>query len=122
MIIVIFIKINAIVTSCACILTFECTANGPGSTVWKGTAFNCENSNNEIVLIHSRYNSTMFSNRTCNDGAIMSHNLRNTDNQYTSQLTVVVNDIIAGGTIECIHDTYGGTIEIFNVHVGAGKL
>ena len=37
---------------------------GGVSTVWQGTAFECLDSQNEIVLLHSRYIDLIISNET----------------------------------------------------------
>jgi hypothetical protein len=55
-------------------LTFECTVVGGSGTIWRGSAFDCENSNDEITLLHSR-----FANRTigtCNNGTIVGRDIR----------------------------------------------
>ena len=68
-------------------LTFECTVMGGLGTVWRGTAFSCENSNDEIVLLHSQFvNGTLG---TCNNGTIVGQDIRvENDTYYTSQLSV----------------------------------
>ena len=85
-------------------VTFECTVVGEvgSSTVWRGNAFNCNNSDNEIVLLHSRFNESSGHNmRTCNNGAIVGWSLRNTSDTYTSRLNVAFNYDIIGETIQC---------------------
>ena len=46
-------------SGCTCpgYTTFECTIQSGlgGATVWKGSALDCIKSNNEIVLLHSRF-------------------------------------------------------------------
>ena len=86
-------------------MIFECTVTGgPGqSTVWQGSVLECDNINNEIVLLHGRFNSTVT--RSCNGGAIVAQELDVEDNRYTSQLNVIINSNMTGNrTIECVHD------------------
>ena len=54
------------------VLVFECSVIGGGSTVWNGTAFDCENSDNEILLLHSRFNASNFTD-SCNEDAVVGH-------------------------------------------------
>ena len=88
-------------------LTFECTVMAGLGTVWRGTAFSCTNSNDEIILLHSRFvNGT---SGTCNNGRIIANGQHITvgnDTYYTSQLSVTVTAGIIGESIECVHDDY----------------
>ena len=65
-------------------MTFDCTVVGKvgSSTVLRGNAFNCNNSDNEIVLLHNHFNESSM--RTCNNGTIVGWSLRNTSDSYTS--------------------------------------
>lgn len=87
-------------------LTFECRVNGGVSTVWKGDAFNCSN---EIVLLHSRYNSTTGTNGTCGNGSIIAHaeSLYTNSNNYFSQINVTATFAFTGTTftIVCVRDS-----------------
>ena len=92
---------------CACpgdTLIFICTVVGPGVTVWRGTAFDCSNQNNEILLRHSQFTiDTAFI--TCNDDAISGRGLQNvTNGQFTSQLNFTVSADNNGKTVECGHN------------------
>ena len=84
-------------------LTFACTVVGGSGTVWRGTAFSCTNSNDEIFLLHSRFvNGTTG---TCNNRSIIASGqyIRvGNDNYYTSQLSVTVTSDIIGESIECV--------------------
>ena len=86
-------------------LTFECTVVGGFGTVWRGLAFDCENSNNEITLLHSRFvNGTIG---TCNNDSIIGRSIGDENGTcFTSQLSVTITPDIIGNTIECIHDDY----------------
>ena len=91
-------------------LNFGCSVIGEGATVWRGSVFNCSSTNNEIVLLHSRY---IYNNNTsvispCNGGAVVGQGLYAADNQYTSQLTINVTISNYSALIErditCAHD------------------
>ena len=86
-------------------LTFECTVIEGWGTVWRGTAFDCENSNDEIVLLHSQFlNGT---SGTCNNGTFVGQDVRvDNDIYFVSQLSVLVTLEIIGKTIECVHESY----------------
>ena len=74
-----------------------------GTTVWRGSAFDCASS--EISLLHNNYNSTMRAYGECNNGSIVAQGLR-TENgvTYISQLNISVSTNIIGRTIECLYD------------------
>ena len=97
--------VNCVSTGYCYTLTFECTVIEGWGTVWRGTAFDCENSNDEIVLLHSR-----FFNGTggiCNNGTIVGQDIRiDNDTYYVSQLSVSVTSDIVGKTVECVHESY----------------
>ena len=105
-------------------LTYICTACGPGSTLWKGTAFRCSSTQNEIILQHSRYNSSGGTTRYCNDRAIVGQSLRVENNElYVSQLNVTISMDMNEKTIECAHTTAAGlrTIGVRTLSVLSGK-
>ena len=78
-------------------LAFECTVTGGVATVWEGSIFECNASNNEIVLLHSRFNSIIGATRSCNDhGDIVAQGVHIENNQYTSQLNVTLNSNMIG--------------------------
>ena len=99
-------------TQCACpgdVLTYTCCINGTGNTLWRGTAFNCPSSSNEIVLRHSRFAST-GSSGDCTGGALTARSLAvENDNCYVSQLNAIVSTTFNGQSIQCEHNTNTGT-------------
>ena len=102
------------ISSCICpghTLTYECTviSGSGGSTIWQGTAFNCESGTQEIVLLHSRFESDRNILKTCNNKTIMGQGLDVDGNCYTSQLNVTVSPDKIGDTIECAHYNNGTT-------------
>ena len=72
---------------------------GEGATIWRGTALECSEAGNEIVLFQST-----TAQGECNNGAIVGRVIRAENNSYTSQLTVTVNTEMIGRNISCIHD------------------
>jgi hypothetical protein len=90
-------------------VSYECTATATegGSTIWTSSAFNHCN-NEEIILLHNRFNNTIGIYAMCNNGAIVGRSLSVEGNNYTSQLNVTVTPDTAGKTIECASDN--GTV------------
>ena len=101
-----------VLNSCTCSghnQVYECTVVGEGATVWKGTAFECAATNNEIVLFHE-YNNGMSSNqRMCNNGTIVGRIIMAENGTYTSQVTVAIRPEMANRSIQCIYDSIDGT-------------
>lgn len=86
-------------------LTYECTTVGGGTTLWRGTAFNCAANGNEVALRHSLFRSPEGATAQCNNGNITGHSLRlDQGNCYTSKLHVVYSPDLSGCTVECAHD------------------
>ena len=100
-------------------LMFECNVTGVGSTIWRGSAFNCPL--REIVLRHNQF---VDSKGTCSDGAIVAQGASVNDNCYTSRLNVTLSSSLNGESIVCAHHSSTGTTVIgtFLVNVTSGKL
>ena len=99
-----------VLSDCACPghnQRFKCRVFGEGATIWKGTAFECAGTDNEIVLLHAQSSSQM-SPLQCNSGAIQGHIIRAVNNTYTSELSVAVSNELEGRSISCIHDSISG--------------
>ena len=90
---------------------------GGVSTVWQGTAFECLDSQNEIVLLHSRYIDFIISNETyiyyssksCNNGGvtIIAQIVGVSENTYTSKVTIsdrANKSSLIEKTVECVRD------------------
>ena len=102
----------ALTSGCVCpgdTLTYECTVEGYGVTIWTGTALDCPY---HIALRHSQFSSTYGVFATCNNGAIVARSLSVEGNNYTSQLNVTFNSNTAGKTIMCLHDSYMFTTSV----------
>lgn len=98
-------------------LLLECSAERTLLTVFRGSLLNCSNTNNEITLLHSRFNTTSGTNGTCNNGRILGYSLpdNTSSNCYISQLCITVTPDIIGKTIECAYDN--GTTEIIGSYL-----
>ena len=106
-------------------LTLECTVSlarstQGGETVWKGsgTTFDCNNTHNEIVLLHSQFVSTGPGvARMCNNGSIQAQSLRvNSENTtYTSQFNITVSSDIIDQNITCQYDDVSSQITTIQV-------
>ena len=97
--------------TCNCVgdtLTFECTVMTGRGTIWRGNAFNCASTGNEINLFNSS-----VGDQTCNSGIITGRVIKHERNTYTSQLDVVFSSDLIGRTIECASDN-GSQIAVFN--------
>lgn len=103
-------------TACVCpgdVLLYECTIEGAGTTVWRGSAFmTCD----YIALLHSQF--TPGTGGTCNRGALIASSLR-TENgsRYTSQLNVTISRELDQTSVECVHDNGSRLLT-----VGASKV
>ena len=109
------------VNSCTCEgydQVYECRVTGSGITVWRGTAFNCPATGNEIHFFHSRFDTE--TTLTCNSGAIVGRTIRTENNIYVyiSQLTVSVSAEMIGMNVSCFHDTLGAAENL----IGSSRL
>ena len=96
---------------CVCIgqdVTFTCSIDGGGNTLYNGTAFNCPSansaSNNQILLRHSGFGTLGEPSGMCNNGAITAEGVRVDGTRYTSRLNVTVSSDIVGMNVSCIYD------------------
>ena len=90
---------------------YECTVEGPGSTVWKGGSFrDCPN--NRITLFHSQFRSG--TNGTCNAGSVVGRSVRVEGSCYTSQLNIITSPDVVGTTIFCAYDDGLNEMDIGN--------
>ena len=97
------------ISECTCpghAIIYDCSITGPGTTVWRGSAFNC--TGNEITLRHSRFESGGTAGE-CNNRAIVGYSLHKVDNSYTSRLNISVITEMNGRSVECIYDNGSNT-------------
>ena len=92
---------------------YECRVTGRGATVWRGSAFNCPATNNEIHFLHG----SSVIETTCNDGAIVGRAIRVENDIYISQLTISVSDEMISRNISCFHDRPSGAAELIDSSV-----
>ena len=98
------------VTGCTCVgdsLVYECTAFGPGTTQWEGTAFSSEC--NSITLRHSQFSSPGARGSCDNiNGRIVGRSVDVVGQCFTSLLNVTISDSSLDGTnILCVHVNNG---------------
>ena len=84
---------------------------GTGTTVWKGSAFQCPDNGNNILLSHRHFSSPGTMD-TCNNGAIVGQSIRVANNSYISRLNVTVDASMDGQTIKCFYNNGSREIEI----------
>ena len=84
-------------------LTYECTTVGPGTTLWRGTAFNCAARGDEIALWHNLFTAPEGAYDQCNNGNITGHSVQVEMGHYTSQIQVIFSTDLLGSSIECHH-------------------
>lgn len=86
---------------------------GRGSTVWQGSAFDCQSSSDEIFLLHSQFNrSSSRPQGVCNGGIIEAHaiGVDQDTGGFISQLKISNLSLALNSTsVECAHDD--GTAE-----------
>ena len=112
-------------TQCACsgdVLTFTCTIVGGGNTLWRGSAFDCESTSDEIILRHSTFGTTGTSG-TCNSGTIVGQSVGVEDTCFTSRLNVTVSESLNSRAVQCDHNSNTGTRNIGSaiLNVVSGK-
>ena len=79
-------------------IIYECNVIGQGSTVYQGHVFD-----NEIILLHSRYNSSNAS-ITRHNGAIIIQSFRMEDNRFISRLYITYSYELSGKSVICSYD------------------
>ena len=102
------------ITSCTClghVVTYECTVMRGLGTVWRGNAFDCASSDNEIYLLESHFDSSERSSITCNNGMITGRINRIDGGFYTSQLSVTVSSDLIGKNVSCAQSD-GSTTDV----------
>ena len=78
-------------------------------TIWRGNAFSCASSTDEINLLES---GIAQAPATCNDGAIIGRVIHTDEAFYTSQLSVTVSSDLIGKNVSCIQDDGSTAITI----------
>ena len=81
-------------------MVYECVTEGPGSTRWNGSAFNC--TSGQIRLRHSQFDSGEATGE-CNKGNITARGIRRNNMMYTSELYITMSHSLMGKTIQCLY-------------------
>lgn len=82
--------------------------------MWRGSAFQCPNKVNEIILRHSQFAPGQASG-FCGDGVVRITGVgfeNVTNDQFISQVNVTTYADLNGRTIECAHDNGVTTVTI----------
>lgn len=113
------------VTGCTCVgdlLVYECSAFGPGTTLWEGSAFRTD-CTGSIILRHSQFSTSQGARDSCNSGGIVGKSVNVVDQCYTSQLNVTIDSSLNGATVSCIHVSNGERRKIGNntITITAGE-
>ena len=102
-------------------IVYECNVTREGTTVYTGSAFNCPNTNNELLLFPHRYhtsNQSFF--RTCNVGAIVAETKSSTLNDLSSSSTLSItlnHNVMAMKEIKCSIDNGSAEWVIGSYHI-----
>ena len=106
------------VSGCICPgsnLTFECSIEGGGTTVWRGSFIRDCSGSAEIPFRHINdlIGFTQLS-QICNNGAVTAKALSTNNNTYTSQLSInmTVIPLLNGSTVTCAHDDGNNNVRI----------
>ena len=117
---------------CLCpgdVVVYECTVSGGEGDaatiiIWRGGAFNCERSPNEITLLYNSHSLTENVSQFCNNGDIIARSVKventNYGLSYTSQLHVSLISDLINSWIECVYDNGFNEALVGSLNVTAG--
>lgn len=114
----------SLVVGCLCpgeTLTYQCAVPSGTATVWSGSAFNCPNANNAIILHHSQYTSGNSSG-DCSNHDILGQGVSVANSSFVSILNVTVNSNYSyyeDKMIECIYSEGSRLIPIGRIMINA---
>ncbi len=97
------------------VLTYDCSVDGEGSTVWTGDDFDCPNTNDSIILRHTaEYNTTCG---TCNNGSITGRGVSVVDGYYSSLLIIPYTvSRLNETTVTCTYNNGSTEVEIGTIY------
>ena len=101
------------ISDCTCPgyeLNLQCTVTGVGFIEWRGTAF----SDSCTINLHISGFAPGLRVGSCNDGSIVGHWIDRHGENYTTQLTILVNSTMAGKTVQCVHNNLYDDVIIGN--------
>ena len=87
--------------------------------MWLGSAFDCAESQNEIILQHHNFDRGTSAISQCNAGAIYAHDFHVQDSYYTSHLTIMFSISLDGQNVRCV---YASGTESTGIPVGISIL
>ena len=89
---------------------------GEGSTVWKGSVFDCPSKNNSIIVTHHLFTVTNSTNvtRTCNNGTIIGNSVEVEGNCLVSRLVITIVPGLDRKNVTCIHNNGSSELIIGN--------
>ena len=78
-------------------------------TIWRGSALNCASAMNEI-----NFRVSTVEDQTCNNKMIIGQVIKREDDNYTSQINVILSSNLTGKKIECGSHNGSHYLAIFN--------
>ena len=112
------------VAGCLCpgeTLTYQCAVPSGTATVWGGSAFNCPNASNAIILRHSQY-TLGNSSGDCSNHDIHGQGVSAANSSFISILNVTVNSNYSyyeNKMIECIYSEGSRLIPVGRIMINA---
>ena len=127
-----FVRVSASPDGCVCpgdVVTYECTVIGRTTTVWRGSAVHCTESNNEVVFLLNEHNDHTSSGgiyRSCKNGNSQGRIVRVENDSislvnYTSQLNITLTSDLVNQSIECVDDDGSSETVIGSANITEGK-
>lgn len=93
---------------------YECNMGNNGiATVWRGSAFDCPENGNTIILLHNDFSNGM-AHGDCNNGDIIAQGVSSSGDVLTSRLSVMVTSSLDGKRVECAVDNGSMTTIVHN--------
>ena len=104
---------------------YNCTVVGEGSTVWTGSAFDCPDSNDSIILRHHQFSTdNTTAQGMCNNGSIIGRGVSVDGDCFTSQLyvkfSVTLN--LEGENVICIYKNGSHELIVGNTTIRFGMI
>ena len=92
-------------------MIYNCGVIGGSSTLWRGSAFDCQQDGSVITLRHTQFESNQAFG-ICSNGDIIGRGLEAMNNCYTSQLNVTVRESFNNKSVQCVLNSRAGPITI----------
>ena len=85
-------------------IIYQCTVQGSGTTIWKGSAFTDKCLTENIQLRHSRFNASSDTRITGECGPFLAYEVVSANNTFTSRLNVTITEDAVDETVKCVYD------------------